>query len=85
MKVYVVMEYAVIEYEECTRVMGVFSSVDTAAEAVVEYEKEAADSCWHYEYFYEEYELDSLREASCWIADDSCWIADEDEECGDDA
>ena len=69
MKVYVVMEYAVIEYEECTRVMGVFSSVDKAKEAVVEYEKEATDSYWRYEYGYEEYELDGLWGASCWKAD----------------
>ena len=70
MKVYVVMEYAVIEYEECTRVMGVFSSVDKAAEAVVEYEKEAADSRWRHEYAYEEYELDSLWGAFCWKVDE---------------
>ena len=69
MKVYVVVEYAVIEYEECTRVMGVFSSVDKAAEAVVEYEKEATDSRWRYEYSYEDYELDSLWGASCWEDD----------------
>lgn len=74
MKVYVVIEYAVIEYEECTRVMGVFSDENKAAEAVKEYEKEAADSRWCHEYEYEEYELDSLWEASC-------WKDDEDEEC----
>ena len=32
MKVYIVMDYAVIEYEECTQVMGVFSSEDKAKE-----------------------------------------------------
>lgn len=36
MKVYVVWEYAVIEYEECFRNMGVFSSEEKAKEAVKE-------------------------------------------------
>ena len=60
MKVYVVYESAVIEYEECTRVMEVFSSVDEAAEAVVEYETLYEDSCWHHEFYYKDYELDSI-------------------------
>ena len=44
MKVYVVVEYAVVKYEEYTRVMGVFSDEDKAQAAVREYEKEAEDS-----------------------------------------
>jgi uncharacterized protein YfcZ (UPF0381/DUF406 family) len=44
MKVYIVMEYAVIEYEECTQVMGVFSSEDKAKEAIAEYTKWSKDS-----------------------------------------
>ena len=70
MKVFIVMEYAVIEYEECCRVMGVFSSVDKAQEAIRAYEKEAEGSRWRHEYAYEEYELDSLWQATCWEADD---------------
>lgn len=62
MKVYVVWEYAVIEYEECVRNMGVFSSEDRAAEAVLEYEKWSADSSHHHEYQYEEFELDQIWE-----------------------
>lgn len=57
-KVYVVIEYADIEYEECVRVMGVFSSVEKAKSAIRAYEKWSADSKWHHEYDYEEYELD---------------------------
>lgn len=60
MKVYVVYEYAVIEREECFRIMGVFSDEDLAAEAIREYEKEADDNC---EYQYEEFELDQIWEA----------------------
>ena len=63
MKVYVVWEYAVIEYEECVRNLGVFSSEDKAAEAVLEYEKWSADSSHDYEYQYEEFELDQIWEA----------------------
>ena len=38
MKVYVVYEYAVIEYEERVRNMGVFSSIEKAEAAIKEYE-----------------------------------------------
>ena len=62
MKVYVVVEYAVIEYEECTRVMGVFSSEDKAKEAVKDYEEWSKDSRWSYDYEYEEYEVDQIWE-----------------------
>ena len=58
MKVYVVYEYAVIEYEERFRIMGVFSEEDLAAEAIREYEKNEPD----YEYQYEEFELDRIWE-----------------------
>ena len=59
-EVHVVVEYAYIEYEECVRVMGVFSSVDKAKSAMRTYEKESADSKWHHEYGYAAYELDAL-------------------------
>lgn len=62
MKVYVVMEYAVIEYEECIRVMGVFSDENKAKEAVKDYEKWSKDSHWRHEYNYYEYEVDKLWE-----------------------
>lgn len=58
MKVYVVWEYAVIEYEERVRIMGVFSDEDLAAEAIREYEKNEPD----WEYSYEEFELDRIWE-----------------------
>ena len=80
MKVYIVMEYAVIEYEDCCRVMGVFSSVDKAAEAMAEYEKDTEDSRWRHEYFSEEYELDNLWQASCWITETDDDEDGEDEE-----
>lgn len=59
MKVYVVWEYTVIEYEERFRIMGVFSDENLAGEAVREYEKKADGSC---EYQYEEFELDQIWE-----------------------
>ena len=62
MKVYVVMEYAVIGYEEYHEVMGVFSSVDKAKEAIAEYEKGSKDSRWRHEYSYYEYEVDQVWE-----------------------
>lgn len=58
MKVYVVYEYEVIEYEERFRIMGVFSSEDKAAEAIREYEKKETNC----EYQYEEYKLDQIWE-----------------------
>lgn len=60
MKVYVVIEYANIEYEECVRVRGVFSSIEKAKSAIQAYEKQSAGSKWHHEYNYEEYELDAV-------------------------
>ena len=62
MKVYVVWEYAVIEYEECTRVMGVFSSEDKAKEAIKDYGEWSKDSRWRHEYNYYEYEVDQIWE-----------------------
>lgn len=62
MKVYVVYEYAVIEYEECFRIMGVFSSEDKVKEAIKDYEEWSKDSRWRHEYNYEEYEVDQLWE-----------------------
>lgn len=60
MKVYVVTEYAVIGYEECTQVMGVFSSVDKAKEAIEDYEDIAELYEEDYEYNYEEFNLDTV-------------------------
>lgn len=62
MKVYIVMEYAVIEYEECTQVMGVFSSEDKAKEAIAEYTEWSKDSKWRHEYSYIECEVDQVWE-----------------------
>ncbi len=62
MKVYVVYEYAVIEYEERFRIMGVFSSEDKAQGAIREYEKHVEGSRHRFEYAYEEYELDQVWE-----------------------
>lgn len=62
MKVYVVMEYAVIAFEECTGVMSVFSSEAKAKEAIAEYEKHYKDSSWRHEFRYEEYEVDKVWE-----------------------
>ena len=62
MKVYVVVEFAVIEYEECTEVMGVFSSEAKAKEAIAEYENNTKGSRWRHEYNYFEYELDQVWE-----------------------
>ena len=60
MKVYVVYEHAVIEYEECVRNMGVFSSIEKAKEAIEDYEDIAELYEEDYEYNYEEFELDTV-------------------------
>ena len=63
MKVYVVIEYAVIEYEEYTSVMGIFSSEAKAKEAITEYEAWFnKGSRGRREYSYEEYEVDKIWE-----------------------
>ena len=62
MKVYVVMEYAVIEYEECERLMGVFSSKTKAKEAIATYEDWSKGSRWRHEYNYIECEVDQVWE-----------------------
>ena len=62
MKVYVVWECAVIEYEECFRNMGVFSSTEKAEAAIKEYEEIAECYTGHFEYNYEELELDLVWE-----------------------
>lgn len=59
MKVYVVSEYMVVEYEECFRVMSVHSTEAQAKEAIAEYEETAKN--WtkgRAEYSFEEYEMD---------------------------
>lgn len=63
MEVYVVYEYAVIEYEECFRIMSVHSSKAKAKDAIANY-KEAAKQ-WkkgRAEYQYEKYAIDTLSE-----------------------
>lgn len=60
MKVYVVYEHAVIEYEDCVRNMGVFSSEAKAKEAIEDYEDIAELYKEDYEYNYEEFELDTI-------------------------
>lgn len=60
MKVYVVYECAIIEHEECVRNMGVFSSEDKAKAALKEYEEIAEAYKEHFEYNYEEFELDTV-------------------------
>jgi hypothetical protein len=63
MKVYVVWEYAVIEYEERVRNMGVFSSIEKAEAAIKEYTEIAECYKEHFEYNYEEFELDTVWES----------------------
>ena len=62
MTVYVVWEYAVIEYEERVRNMGVFSSEEKAKAAIKEYEEIAEAYKEHFEYNYEEFEVDTVWE-----------------------
>ena len=58
MTVYVVWEYAVIEYEEHIRNMGAFSSLKKAKAAIKKYEEKAKDYKERYAYCYEKFELD---------------------------
>ena len=62
MKVYVVIEYAVIEYEECVRAVGVFSSIEKAETAIKEYEEDAKRWKARHEYHWEEFKLDQVWE-----------------------
>ncbi len=62
MKVYVVMETAVIAHEEYERLMGVFSTEAKANGAIEEYERRVNDSCWSYAYYSVEREVDELWE-----------------------
>lgn len=62
MKVYIVWECAVIEHEERVRNMGVFSSIEKAEAAIKEYEEIAEAYKEHFEYNYEEFELDTIWE-----------------------
>ena len=62
MKAYIVWECAVIEYEERVRNMGVFSSEDKAKAAIKEYEEIAEAYKEHFEYNYEEFEVDTVWE-----------------------
>ena len=58
MKVYVVYEYMVIEYEECFRIMSVHSSEDNAKKAIAEYEERAKKWKERADYSFEEYAVD---------------------------
>ena len=60
MKAYVVIELAIIEYEECFNVMGVFSSIEKAEEAIARYEEHYRDAPWHHEFYYEDYAIDEI-------------------------
>ncbi len=62
MKVYVVIEYAVIEYEECVRAVGVFSSIEKAKAAIVEYEEDSKRWKARHEYHWEEFDIDKVWE-----------------------
>ena len=62
MKVYVVMEHAVIGYEEYHDIMCVCSSVDKAKEAIAEYTEWSKGSRGRHEYNYYEYEVDQIWE-----------------------
>ena len=62
MKVYVVTDCSVIEYEEYTTVMGVFSSKDKAKEAIEVYKEWSKDSRWRHDYTFEEVEVDQIWE-----------------------
>ena len=60
MKVYVVMEYAVIGYEEYHEIMCVCSSVDKAKAAIAEYAEGSKVLRGRREYNYYEYEVDQV-------------------------
>lgn len=62
MKIYVVIEYTVIEYEECIQAVGVFSSIEKAEAAIKEYEEDAKGCENRYEYHWEEFKLDQVWE-----------------------
>jgi hypothetical protein len=62
MKIYVVMEHAVIGYDEYHDIMCVCSSVDKAKEAIAEYTEWSKDSRGRHEYNYYEYEVDQIWE-----------------------
>ena len=62
MKVFVVYECTIIEYEECVRVMGVFSSEEKAESARREYENWSKGSKWRHEYYHEDFDVDELWE-----------------------
>ena len=65
MKIYVVMEHAVIGYEVDHDIMCVCSSVDKAKEAkeaIAEYTEWSKDSRGRHEYNYYEYEVDQMWE-----------------------
>lgn len=62
MKAYVVIEYAVIEYEESVRAVGVFSSVEKAEAAIAEYEEDAKRWDDPFEYHWEEFDMDKVWE-----------------------
>jgi hypothetical protein len=60
MEVYIVIECAIIAYEEFDRPMGVFSSEAKAQEAVEVYTQESKDSGKNYDYYYTKRELDKI-------------------------
>lgn len=58
MRVYIVYEYMIIEYEERFRIMSVHSSEDSAKKAIAEYEEIAKNWKDRADYNLEEYEVD---------------------------
>lgn len=58
MKIYVVYEYMVIEYEDRFRIMSVHSSENKAKKAIAEYEEIAKKWKERSEYIFEEYDID---------------------------
>ena len=57
MKVYVVTEYAIIEHEEYTQVVGVYPSEEIAREMIQKFNDIAHKKYGYHEYSYEDFEV----------------------------
>lgn len=60
MELYVIIQSAIIEYEECTNILAVCSSEAKAIEAIARYEDYYKDSPWSHTHYYETYTLDEI-------------------------
>ena len=60
MEIYIVMESAVIAYEEFERPVGAFSSEAKAQEAVEIYTQKSKESGKNYDYYHIKRELDKI-------------------------